>query len=342
MADETADGLTDQAESEIGNGNGRSRLSALKSKGILLPAAAATAAGLVATKGPDVMKMLGSEASEEAEELGRKGAEGAKKEMGAGGGIAGKAASKLLGAKSAGGSAGGGIVGKAASKLLGGKSGGAGGGGKTRRLPIQRWTDVAVPVEKAYRAWTQFEEFPKFMHRVLEVKPEEEDKNKLHWREKIWFSTREWDAEITDKRQNDRIAWKSVSGTHHSGVISFHRLEKNLTRVLVTVDFVPAGMIEKLGSGLRFVKRAVEADLARFKAYIEFGDAEGLEYRAQPEEMEQHRSGDEDEGEEGEKEEQPQAEQRAREGDDEDGEREAERRERENRRQERREALKAS
>jgi uncharacterized membrane protein len=320
MADETADGLTDQAESEIGNGNGRSRLSALKSKGILLPAAAATAAGLVATKGPDLMKMLESEASEEAEELGRKAAEGAKKEMGAGGGI----------------------VGKAASKLLGGKSAGAGGGGKTRRLPIQRWTDVAVPVEKAYRAWTQFEEFPKFMHRVLEVKPEEEDKNKLHWREKIWFSTREWDAEITDKRQNDRIAWKSVSGTHHSGVISFHRLEKNLTRVLVTVDFVPAGMIEKLGSGLRFVKRAVEADLARFKAYIEFGDAEGLEYRAQPEEMEQHRSGDEDEGEEGEKEEQPQAEQRAREGDDEDGEREAERRERENRRQERREALKAS
>src|SRR5438046_9288781 len=134
------------------------------------------------------------------------------------------------------------------------------------------------------------------MHRVLEVKEEED--NKIHWREKIWFSTREWDGEITDKRQNDRIAWKSVSGTQHSGVISFHRLEKNLTRVLVTIDFVPSGMIEKMASGMRFVKRAVEADLARFKTYVEFGDAKGLEYRSRPAEMEQHREGDEGGGDE--------------------------------------------
>ncbi|OLE31381.1 MAG: hypothetical protein AUG43_00245 [Actinobacteria bacterium 13_1_20CM_3_68_10] len=304
MAEENEGGLVDQAESETGSENGRSRLSALKSKDILLPAAAtaaaATAAAVAAKKGPDLMKMLGSEAGEEAEELGRKGAEGAKEQMGARGGLAGKAA----------------------SKLLGGGSGGGSGGDKTRRLPIQRWTDVAVPLEKAYRAWTKFEEFPKFMHRVLEVKPEDDDKNKIHWREKIWFSTREWDAEITDKRQNDRIVWRSVSGTHHSGVISFHRLDKNLTRVLVTVDFVPSGMIEKLASGMRFAKRAVEADLARFKAYVEFGDAKGLEYRAQPEEMEQ--SGEE----------------RNSPADDEN--RESERRERESRRQERKEALKSS
>jgi hypothetical protein len=37
-------------------------------------------------------------------------------------------------------------------------------------------------------------------------------------------------------------------------------------------------MIEKMGSGLRFVKRAVQADLARFKAYVEMKDAKGLEY----------------------------------------------------------------
>src|SRR5881392_3740669 len=274
MADENVGEKVDQAEEKLGGSNGKSRFSGLKSKDILLPAAAtaaaAAAAGLAAKKGPDVMKMLGSEAGEEAEELGRKGAEGAKKEIGGGGGIAGKAA----------------------SKLLGGKSGGSGSGGKTRRLPIQRWTDVAVPVEKAYRAWTQFEEYPKFMHRVLEIEQDDDDKNKIHWREKIWFSTREWDAEITDKRQNDRIAWKSVSGTQHSGVISFHRLDKNLTRILVTVDFVPTGMVEKMASGLRFAKRAVEADLARFKAYVEMGDAKGLEYKSTPDEMEQHRDDD--------------------------------------------------
>ena len=143
-----------------------------------------------------------------------------------------------------------------------------------------------------------------------------------------------------DKRQNDRIVWRSVSGTHHSGVISFHRLDKNLTRVLVTVDFVPSGMIEKLASGMRFAKRAVEADLARFKAYVEFGDAKGLEYRAQPEEMEQHREGDEGNAEEAPSRDEPSGEERNSPADDEN--RESERRERESRRQERKEALKAS
>jgi len=317
MADQDRPEVDDQSDSD-GNGNGgRSRLSALTSKEILLPAAAtaaaAAAAGLAAKKGPNLMKMLGGEVDEEAEELGRKGAEGAQKQLGGGGSLAGKAASKLLG-------------------------GGGGGqkGGKTRRLPIQRWTDVAVPVEKAYKAWTQFEEYPKFMHRVLEAKQED---NKVHWREKIWFSEREWDAEITDKRQNDRIAWKSVSGPQHSGVISFHRLDKNLTRVLVTIDFVPSGMIEKMASGMRFVKRAVEGDLARFKAYVEFGDVKGLEYRAQPEEMEQHREDDEAADDEPKGDESSGGDGRS-EGSDRD--RDSGREERESRRQERREALTSS
>src|SRR5919201_2919739 len=299
MAEQTKE-LTEMA-SRDDDGGGASRGSGRKARGILLPAAAtaaaAAAAGLAAKKAPDLMKKL---SGQEAEELGRKGAEGAKEELGSGGGLAGK--------------------------LFGGSGGGGQKGGKTRRLPIQRWTDVAVPVDKAYQAWTQFEEFPKFMHRVLDVK--KEDQNKIHWREKNWFSTREWDGEITERRKNDRIAWKSVSGTQHSGVISFHKLDTNLTRVLVTVDFVPSGMIEKMASGLRFVKRAVEADLARFKAYVEFGDVRGLEYKSKPAEMEQHREdGDEE----------PKAE-----GQEDDRERDSEREERANRREERRKALTTS
>jgi uncharacterized membrane protein len=324
MAVDNARELADDIGSQDGrNGGGKSRLSSLMSKDTLIPAAAtavtAAAAGLAAKKGPDLMKKITGTAEGEAEEIGRHGAEGAKEALGGGGGAIGKA-------------------GKAAAKLIGG--GGPQTGGKTRRLPIQRWTDVAVPVEEAYERWTNFEEFPKFMHRVLEVKQEEDDK--LHWREKIWFSTREWDGQITDKRRNDRIAWKSVSGTQHSGVISFHRLDRNLTRVLVTVDFVPSGMIEKMASGMRFVKRAVEADLARFKAYVEFGNANGLEYRSKPQEMEQHRDEGEDaDKQEGrEREEQPQA---AAGGSSESGEtdeeREAQRQERERRRKERQEAL---
>src|SRR5687768_14447112 len=133
-------------------GQASSRLSRLLSKDVLVPAAAtavtAAAAGLAAKKGPEAMQKLKGEAREGAEELGRGGAEGAKQSLVGGGGP--------LGALAGG-----------ASKLMPGK--GKAGKKKTRRLPIQRWTDVAVPVERAYDQWTKFEEFPKFMHRVLSV-----------------------------------------------------------------------------------------------------------------------------------------------------------------------------
>jgi uncharacterized membrane protein len=304
-----------------GDGDGGGSGSGFPGKGVILPAvataAAAAAAGLAAQKGPDLLKKLKGEAGEEGEKIGEKGAEGLKQ------GLASK-----------------GIAGKAASKLLGGSGDGGQKGGKTRRLPIQRWTDVAVPVDKAYRAWTQFEEFPKFMHRVLEVKAEDDDK--IHWREKIWFSTREWDGEITEKRKNDRIAWKSSKGTQHSGVVSFHKLDTNLTRVLVTVDFVPSGILEKAASGMRFVKRAVQADLARFKAYVEFGDAEGLEYRSKPAEMEQHREGDDEDDKGDAQEAQGRGDSTAEGSDDQNQDRESDREERATRREERRKALSSS
>jgi uncharacterized membrane protein len=166
-----------------------------------------------------------------------------------------------------------GPLGAIAGKLAGG---GKGGREKTRRLPIQRWTDIAAPRATVYDKWTQFEEYPKFMHRVVDV--EQEDDNKIKWQEKIWFSKRQWQAEITEREKNDRIAWKTVSGTNHEGVITFHSLDDKLTRVMVDLDFHPSGMLEKMASGMRFVKRAVQADLARFKAYVELGEAEGLEY----------------------------------------------------------------
>jgi len=297
-------------------GNGSGMMSKDKLMPALATAAAAAAAGLVATKGPDLVKKLTGEANEEAEELGGKAAEGAKKQLGENGGL----------------------MGKAASKLMGGGGGGSQKGGKTRRLPIQRWTDVAVPVNQAYEAWTKWEEWPNFMHRVLEVS--EEDDNKIHVSEKIWFWTREWDGEITEQRKNDRIAWKTESGMQHSGVVSFHKIDDNLTRVMVDMDFLPTGVVEKMASGMRFVKRAVQADLARFKAYVEFADAQDLEYKSSPEEMQQNQQDGDDEEQDGDSRE---AQSR---GDDSDSssdeDREQERKERESRREERKQALSSS
>jgi len=230
-----------------GDGNGTM-------KRLIVPAAAglgSLAATYAVRKGPELLKgKLEEQGGEEAAKVGKKAAEKLKDEGGPMGKVAGKVAEKVTG---------------------GGDS-----SGKTRRLPIQRWTDVAAPIDVVYQRWTEFEDFPKFMHRVLNVK--KEGRSKVSWEEKIWFSKRQWEGEITDRRKNERIGWKTTKGTSHTGVVTFHKLDSSLTRVMVDMDFHPSGMIEKMASGLRFVKRAVESDLARFKAYVELGEAKGLDY----------------------------------------------------------------
>jgi uncharacterized membrane protein len=257
-----ASGLKDKASDvkDKATSNGGGVLSTLLSKEVLIPAIV-TAGGMAAYAAKKGASSAKEKAEDEAEEVGERASKGAKK--GLGGGLAGMA-SKAFGGGS-------------------GSGGGSGGGKKTRRLPIQRWTDVAAPVETVYERWTNFEEFPNFMHRVLSV---EEDGDTITWDEKIWFSSRHWEGEITDRRKNEMVAWKTTSGMAHAGVVTFHQLDKNLTRVMVDMDFVPQGMIEKMASGMRFVKRAVQADLARFKAYVELGEAKELEYHGKPEERE--------------------------------------------------------
>jgi len=234
--------------------------SALMQKKVIVPAVLSAAGALAAGKGPQLVRGLADKldgAHDQAEaKIGEKALETAKDRLAMQGGLAGTLRSKALDAGGGGGS----------------------GGKKTRRLPIQRWTDVAVPIDAAYKSWTDFEEYPKFMHRVLNV--ERTGRNKLRWEEKIWFSRRQWEAQITERRTNDRIVWKTTSGMSHRGVVSFHKIEPNLTRVMVEMEFEPNGMVEKMASGLRFVKRAVQADLARFKAHVEMEDAKGIEYRA--------------------------------------------------------------
>jgi len=270
---ETKEELTDQASSATDKIKGVASNNGTATK-VLVPAALAAitaAAGYAAaTRGGPKLKQAGlSKAEDAAQDV---ASEAEKK-----GGITGMAAKTLK--KGEGGSGGGlasGLASGVKSKLGGGDDKEPSTGwGQGRRNPIQRWVDVAVPVEVAYDQWTQFEEFPKFMHRVTKVEQDEEEPQKLHWEEKIWFSRRQWDAEIVDQVPHKRIVWKSISGTAHTGRVTFHPLATGdddgepLTRVMVTIDFTPTGMVEKMASGLRFVKRATESDLARFKAFIE-------------------------------------------------------------------------
>jgi hypothetical protein len=131
---------------------------------------------------------------------------------------------------------------------------------------------VAVPLETAYNQWTQFEDWPEFMHRVTRVS--QEDDCTLNFATKIWGKTKEFTATIETERPDERIKWKVSQGITHSGVVTFHELAPNLTRIEVNLDVDPGSLIEKAARGMRHVKRAVRADLARYKAFIEMQELE--------------------------------------------------------------------
>lgn len=146
--------------------------------------------------------------------------------------------------------------------------------GSGRRMPIQQSVDVAAPITDVYNLWTQFEEWPKFMHRV--ESSEQVDDCTVAIATKVWGINKRFEAQITGQRPDERIEWEVEAGLSHSGVVTFHALAPRLTRIEVSLDVKPESLLEKAGRGMRFAKRAVRGDLHRFKAYVEMEEqAEG-------------------------------------------------------------------
>jgi uncharacterized membrane protein len=131
----------------------------------------------------------------------------------------------------------------------------------------QHSVDVEAPVRVAYNQWTQFEDFPKFMGGVEELRQITDDT--LHWKVSIAGVTREFDTLITEQTPDHRIAWKTVDGPHHAGVVTFHRLDDDTTRVTLQMDYDPQGFLENVGDKVGFVSGQLKSDMERFKEFIE-------------------------------------------------------------------------
>ena len=141
-------------------------------------------------------------------------------------------------------------------------------------MPIQQSVDVAAPLKDTYDLWTQFEEWPTYMHRVDSA--QQVDDATLEISTKVWGITKRFEAEIQEQRPDERIEWHVTQGLTHTGVVTFHELAPRLTRIEVTLDVQPDSLLEKAGRGMRFTKRAVRGDLHRFKAHAEMcEEAEG-------------------------------------------------------------------
>ena len=127
--------------------------------------------------------------------------------------------------------------------------------------------DLAVPVRTAYNQWTQFEAFPDFMEGIREVR--QLDDVHMHWVAEIGGRVTEWDAQITEQRPDERVAWRSTSGTENSGVVRFEPLGPDQTRITVEIEHDPEGMLESVGAAVGADDRRVRRDLERFRELLE-------------------------------------------------------------------------
>ncbi len=132
---------------------------------------------------------------------------------------------------------------------------------------IDQSIEVDAPISTVYNQWTQFEEFPEFMEGIEQVS--QLDDKRLHWVGNVAGHRHEWDAEITDQVPDQRIAWRSTSGTRNDGQVSFSRVSDTRTKVSVQIRFEPEGTMEKMGTALGLASARVKGDLKRFKEFVE-------------------------------------------------------------------------
>lgn len=144
-----------------------------------------------------------------------------------------------------------------------------------RASDIQKTITIAAPVERVFEFWSHYENLPRFMSHLREVR--DKGNGQSHWVAAAPAGLSiEWDAEITRYIANRLLAWKSVPGSvvRNAGVIRFDANPDGTTRLTVRLTYnPPAGAIGHAFAKLLGAdpKSALDDDLARFKSLIEFG-----------------------------------------------------------------------
>lgn len=141
-----------------------------------------------------------------------------------------------------------------------------------RPVIIQKTIRIDAPVEQVFEQFADYENFPRFMSNVVEVRDLGERRS--HWIVKGPAGTRfHWNARLTESTRPRRLAWESEpdAEVEQAGAIVFEPFRSG-TRVTVHLSYrPPAGAVGHalaalLGSD---PKRQMDDDLARMKALVE-------------------------------------------------------------------------
>ncbi|HVF43973.1 MAG TPA: SRPBCC family protein [Pyrinomonadaceae bacterium] len=127
------------------------------------------------------------------------------------------------------------------AQQLGGE--GESGGARKGTTQVKNSLIISRPPEELYRYWHDFENLPNVMRHLESVKVKGDGRS--HWVAKAPAGTSvEWDAEVTEDRPNELIAWRSVEGSDvdNSGSVRFEPAPgKRGTIVKVEINYTPPG-----------------------------------------------------------------------------------------------------
>ncbi len=143
-----------------------------------------------------------------------------------------------------------------------------------RAIKMKQSITIQRPARDLYRYWRQVENLPKVMSHIRSVVAINEHQS--HWIVETLPHTREieWDAEIINEVDNERIGWRTMKGAvvEHAGSVVFEATGETTTKVTVTLQYDPPG--GPLGAALASLfgqdaGKTIEEDLARFKEMME-------------------------------------------------------------------------
>ncbi len=146
-----------------------------------------------------------------------------------------------------------------------------------RGITVQKTIHVAAPVERVFEFWTDYQNFPRFMHNVRDVRPIAD--NRSHWVVAGPAGVPvQWTAEVTRVIPGELIEWRSISDSdvRHEGAVRFVGNGDAGTRVSVQLSYLPPAGAFGHAVATMFgadPKSEMDADLLRMKSMIETGHA---------------------------------------------------------------------
>lgn len=127
--------------------------------------------------------------------------------------------------------------------------------------------DIDAPVAASYALWADVTRWPEFLHHVDRV--ERVDDTTFRWWLDVPGADEEFTARLTEVIPEKRIAWKTVGGVEHAGVVDFHWISDERSQITFQVDYEPHGFVEKLGALLDLDTVLANYDLGQFKTAVE-------------------------------------------------------------------------